>query len=94
MNILWNKQARRDLRAARAYIARDNSRAADEQVMRVLSAIDTLQRFPERGRPGRRVGTREMSVVNTPYIVAYRLLADKIQILRVIHERQSWPDVL
>lgn len=79
---------------ARAYIARDDSRAADQQVRRVLAAVDSLQRFPERGRPGRRLGTREMSVVDTPYIMAYRLLAGEIQILRVMHERQSWPDIL
>jgi toxin ParE1/3/4 len=94
VKVFWNKQARRDLRVARAYIARDDSRAADQQVRRVLAAVDSLQRFPERGRPGRRLGTREMSVVDTPYIMAYRLLAGEIQILRVMHERQSWPDIL
>jgi len=78
----------------RAYIARDNPPAADRQVERVLAAVAGLLRFPEIGRPGRRAGTRELVVSRTPYVVAYRLRADAIEILRVMHGRQRWPDVL
>lgn len=81
-----------DLVAARAYIARDNSAAADTQVARVLTAVAGLLQFPEMGRPGRRAGTRELIVSRTPYVAAYRLRGDAIEILRVLHGRQRWPD--
>ena len=53
-------------------------------------AIDNLRLFPELGRPGRRVGTRELLIGRTPYIVAYRLSGGTIEILRLLHERQQW----
>jgi toxin ParE1/3/4 len=94
MRIVWTEPAVRDLAAARAYIAQDNARAADRQVERVLAAVVGLTQFPEIGRPGRRAGTRELVINRTPFIAAYRLRADAIEILRVMHSRQRWPDTL
>ncbi len=94
MRIVWTEPAVRDLASARAYIAQDNPSAARRQVERVISAVTGLLRFPEIGRPGRRPGTRELVVNRTPYIVAYRLHGDVIEILRVLHGRQRWPDAL
>lgn len=94
MRIVWTDLAVRDLAAARDYITRDNPRAADRQVQRVLAAVAGLLQFPEIGRPGRREGTRELVIGRTPYIAAYRLAGDTIEILRVMHSRQRWPDYL
>jgi len=94
MQIVWAEPALRDLAAARDYIARDNPPAADQQVVRVLAAVESLLQFPEVGRPGRREETRELVVSRTPYIVPYRLRGQFIEILRVLHGRQRWPDTL
>ncbi len=92
MRIVWTEPALRDLSAARAYIALDKPSAADSQVEHILTAVTGLVRFPESGRPGRRAGTRELVVGRTPYIVPYRVRGDAIEILRVLHGRQRWPD--
>jgi toxin ParE1/3/4 len=92
MRLVWTVAALGDLAAARAYIAHDNPAAADNQIGRVLAAVPRLVRFPELGRPGRHAGTRELVVQRTPYIVAYRVHAAAIEILRVLHARQRWPD--
>jgi toxin ParE1/3/4 len=92
MRIVWTARALRDLRAARAYIAVDNADAADKHVMRIVKAVETLVRFPELGRPGRKADTRELIVGRTPYLVPYRLRGEIIQILAVLHGRQRWPD--
>lgn len=94
MRLVWTEPALYDLAAARAYVARDNSRAADRQIERVLAAVAGLLQFPEIGRPGRRAGTRELVVSRTPYIAAYRLRGDTIEILRVMHSKQRWPEAL
>ena len=94
MQIVWAEPALRDLAAARAYIARDNPPASDEQIERVIAAVADLLRFPQIGRSGRREGTRELVIGRTPYIVPYRLRGDHIEILRVLHGRQRWPDEL
>jgi toxin ParE1/3/4 len=94
MRIVWTEPAVHDLAAARAYIARDDVLAADRQVERVVASVAGLLQLPEIGRPGRRVGTRELVVSRTPYVVAYRLRAEAIETLRVMHGRQRWPDAL
>jgi plasmid stabilization system protein ParE len=43
------------------------------------------------GRPGRRSGTRELVIASTPYIAIYRIKADSIQIVRLMHGAQKWP---
>ena len=76
----------------RAYIARERPAAAKRQVERILAAAVRLERFPESGRPGRRPGTRELVVSQTPYLLPYRLRGELIEVLRVLHGRQRWPD--
>ena len=83
MRIAWTEPALYDLASARAYTSRDNP-----------PAVATLLRFPESGRLGRRSGTRELVVNRTPYVVPYRLRGATIEILRVLHGRQRWPDRL
>ncbi len=92
MRLVWTAPALWDIAAARAYIARDNPGAADRQVQLVLAAVGNLLRFPEIGRPGRRMGTRELVINRTPYIAAYRLRGEQIEVLRIMHGRQRWPE--
>jgi toxin ParE1/3/4 len=94
MRLVWTGPALRDLAAARAYIALDNPSAAFQQMEFVFAAVETLPRFPESSRPGRRAGTRELVVNRTPFIVPYRIRGDVIELLRVLHGRQRWPDSL
>ena len=94
MRVVWIAPALRDLAAARAYIASDNPPAADRQVARVLAAVGGLLRFPELGRASRHPASRELVVPHSAYLVAYRVRADTIEILRVLHGRQRWPDNL
>ena len=94
MRVDWSEPAINDLASLRAYIAQDNMAAADRQVDRILVAVAGLVRFPESGRPGRRPGTRELVVGRTPYLVAYRLKGDMIEVLRVLHSRRQWPEIL
>ncbi|MDQ2861590.1 MAG: type II toxin-antitoxin system RelE/ParE family toxin [Pseudomonadota bacterium] len=94
MRLDWAEPALLDLAAARDYIGRDDPAAAQRQMERVLSAVARLARFPELGRPGRHAGTREVVVARTPFIVAYRVRAGSIDVLRVLHSRRRWPGTL
>jgi toxin ParE1/3/4 len=94
MRIVWTAAALRDLAAVREFIAADNPRAADRQVQLILAGVGTLLEFPQIGRPGRVPGTNELVIGRTPYLVPYRLRGETIEVARVLHVRQRWPDRL
>ncbi|MGH7316728.1 MAG: type II toxin-antitoxin system RelE/ParE family toxin [Candidatus Rokuibacteriota bacterium] len=42
------------------------------------------------GRRGRVAGTRELVVPRLPFVIAYRVRPDRIEVARVIHGRRDW----
>ena len=94
MQVVWTAKALRDLAVLRCYISQDKPPAAERQVELILAAVTGLGRLPQSGRPGRRAGTRELVVGQTPYLVPYRVRGDLVEVLRVLHGRQRWPDAL
>jgi toxin ParE1/3/4 len=95
MVILWSAEAVGDLQSLRAYIAQDNPAAAGRMVFRVVEAVETLlPEDPALGRPGRVPGTRELVMAKTPYVVPYRIRNRTVEIIRVYHGAQKWPENL
>lgn len=91
MKVVWTRLALEDLESARAFIAEERPGAAARVIERVEKALAALRRHPEIGRPGRVEGTRELVVTGTPFIVAYRIKATRIEILSFIHGARRWP---
>ena len=75
------------------YIAQDNPLAAIDQDERIEHQIDMLLQHPQMGRPGRKKGTRELVISRTPFVAVYRIQADTIQILRLLHSSQQWLNI-
>lgn len=92
--IRWTRRAVRRLDQIGAHIASDNPAAAARAVARLVSAIDALAARPAMGRPGRLMGTRELVVPGLPYIVAYRVTAESVDVLTIMHSAQQWPEML
>lgn len=93
MRIVWYPLALDDLQHLRTYIAQDDPSGAEVVAGRILDAVETLAEFPERGRIGRVSGTRELVVPRIPYLVAYRVRENLIEILRVLHGARRWPSL-
>ena len=74
------------------YIAADNPSAAAMEAGRIMEAVKQLTTHPASGRTGRVFGTREL--VLPPYIIAYRVKGETIQILRILHEARRFPKKL
>jgi toxin ParE1/3/4 len=87
----WRPRALADLQALRAYIAREQPAAARRVARRILAAAELLLVYPELGRAGRVLGTRELAVAHTPYLLIYRHQGDTVTIIRVLHGAQDWP---
>jgi addiction module RelE/StbE family toxin len=84
----------RRLEDIRERIAAENPTAASRMIERIRAAVTRLAASPALGRPGRIAGTRELVIPGTPYIVPYRVKADLVQIITILHGAQRWPDVL
>jgi toxin ParE1/3/4 len=92
VRVRWLRVALANLEAEADYIAEDNPAAADRVVQRIFRAVALLSKNPAMGRAGRVPGTRELVVLNTPYILPYRVHAGAIEILRVFHAARKWPN--
>ena len=91
MKVVWSRKAVQHLVVLREYIAKDSEQSAALVATRILDAIELLQTQPEMGRPGRVVGTRELVIPDTPYIIPYRIRNERLELIAVFHGRQRWP---
>lgn len=94
MKVAWTEPAVADLRHVRAYIEGRNRQAARSVARKIRTAVTLLEEHPAAGRAGRVPATRELVVTGTPYLVAYRVRRGTIEILRVLHGAQEWPDTV
>jgi toxin ParE1/3/4 len=94
MTVVWSRRAIQHLVKLREYIAKDSEQNAANVARRILDAVELLQAHPEMGRPGRVMGTRELVIDQTPYIIPYRVRRDRLALIAVFHARQKWPSNL
>jgi toxin ParE1/3/4 len=92
MDIVWRRQAARDLEHAFDFVLRHDPGAAWSLCDRIERRVAQLGDHPYIGRPGRVAGTRELVVAGTPYIIAYRVARSRVDILAVIHASRRWPE--
>jgi toxin ParE1/3/4 len=93
LTLVWLPEASHERFKQLDYIARDNPLAAADQDDEIERQVDTLQTHPKLGRPGRVKGTRELVIGRTPFIVAYRLKGQRIEVMRFLRGSQHWPEV-
>lgn len=94
MIIVWSPRAIEHVAHLRSHIARENPKAANRIAGALLDAVERLPELPNLGRPGRIAGTRELVVPGTPYVIPYRLRADRLEVIAIFHGRQKWPEHL
>lgn len=88
--IHWKKQAINDLIKIGKHIAKDSPANAAKMIDLIEGKVTPLAVHPHIGRTGRKRGTLEL-VTHESYVVIYRVLTKKIEILRVKHTAQQWP---
>ena len=81
--IVWTDEAVAHLEAILAYIAAFNPAAAQTLGERLIAVADSLAEFSDRGRDAGG-GKREMTTV-WPYVLRYRVEAERVIILRIRH---------
>lgn len=91
MQIHWTLAALHDLDTSLAYIAQEDSTAAQNVAASLKNAAASLAHFPHRGRIGFVEGTREFLVPKLHYFLVYHVQNERIEILRLLHFSQKWP---
>jgi addiction module RelE/StbE family toxin len=81
--VVWTEEAVTHLEAIVEYVEAFNPAAARRLGERLIEAADSLAQFPERGRDAGE-GRRELVTV-WPYILRYRVEAERVVILRMRH---------
>ena len=81
-DVIWTHAALRDVEQIRRYLGQFNPSAARDFADHLRQTGDSLQDFPERGRPAGRI--RDLTIV-WPYVIRYRVTANHVIILRVRH---------
>ncbi len=90
-DVVWTQRARRNLDDIGDYIAQDDPPAAERTIRRIVEQVSGLAFYPGIGRIGRVEDTRELIIVDTPYIAVYRI-RERVEVLRIRHAAQAWPD--
>jgi addiction module RelE/StbE family toxin len=90
MYLVWRPQALADREAIMDYIATDNPLAALTLDDNFEAQAELARQQPKLYKLGRVQGTREI-VVQPNDVMVYRVEADTLAVLRILHARQQWP---
>ncbi len=91
MELRWTQEAADDLERITNYLFENAPERAAGFVRDIYNAPAELLTFPYRGRPGKKDGTRELVLLQLPYILVYEITGDIIHIARILHGAQKWP---
>jgi plasmid stabilization system protein ParE len=89
----WTTKARNDLAAIDAYWWENAPDRADELLNRIEAAAEFLLGMPHAGPALEEGSARKWSVRSTRYILIYRVGDGAVQILRVHHASEDWPEL-
>lgn len=87
----WTPAAAEDLEHIKEYLTEHYPQFAQPTIVELYESIRALKTSPHLGRVGREEGTRELVLTRLPYIVAYRLKGQAIEILHIFHGAQNRP---
>jgi len=91
MQVRWTTAAASDLESIAEYLFEKTPEHAARLIREICDAVFALRIYPNRGRPGKKSGTRELVLPALPYIVVYKVASDVLHIARILHGAQDWP---
>jgi toxin ParE1/3/4 len=77
MRVRWTPEAIDDVDHIGDYIARDRPAAARRVTQTIVQRVPRLNALPDRGRPGRVEGTRELVFAPLPFVAVYEVQSRK-----------------
>jgi len=91
MQVRWTSAATDDLENIANYLFEQTPENAARLIREIYDTPSGLKTFPNRGRAGKKEGTRELVMPSLPYIIVYSVREDAVHIVRILHSSQAWP---
>jgi len=92
MRIEWTTGAANDLNNICDYTEEHHGASrARRTALQIYRETGRLAPLPYVGRPGRKAGTRELVFADLPFLAIYRIRAEVVEIVRILHGAQRWP---
>jgi toxin ParE1/3/4 len=91
MRVRWTSAAVEDLQTIANYLFEKTPENATPLIREICRAPSSLERFPNRGRVGKKEGTRELVMSSLPYVIVYQVRDDAVNVVRILHGSQDWP---
>ena len=90
----WTEHAVAQLASIAEYVSLSSPVYAEHLVDRLAQRLDQACEFPESGRVVPALGRAESrELLEWPYRLVYRVHADAIEVLSVLHGRQELPEL-
>ena len=90
--LVWTRPALEDVQQIHDYIARDSPRYARAVAERLLAAVERLPAHPLSGRVVPELEQPTVrEVIEAPYRIVYRVRADVLEVLTVVHSARRFP---
>ena len=90
----WTEHAVAQLASIAEYVSLSSPVYAEHLVDRLAQRLDQAREFPESGRVVPELGRAEIrELIEWPYRLVYRVHADAIEVLSVLHGRQELPEL-
>jgi toxin ParE1/3/4 len=90
MKVIWTPEAEQDRLDIWDYIAEDNPPAAADMDELFSKAASTLADFPDMGKLGKIIGTREL-IPHENYRLIYQTENNVAWRLALVHVTRMWP---
>lgn len=91
MQVRWTSAAANDLENIANYLFDKTPENAARLIREVYDTASSLKNFANRGRAGKKAGTRELVMPALPYVIVYDVRGDTVYIVRILHSSQDWP---
>ncbi len=75
---------------ARDYISKGRLYRHHDALSSIEDTLNAVSREPKLGKPMRVKSIREVRVLKTPFIIAYREKAEGVEVLSLIHKSKMW----
>ena len=92
MKLRYTPRAKLDLAEIHDYIGQENPQAARRVILLIRKATEAIPQNSQIGRVGRIAVTHELTVGHFPFMLAYRIESEEIQVLSVVHTARLWPE--